>query len=65
MLINSEWSNVHDALHCFLTHKIVIQVSRMGVTSILVYNGVTREARRQGLVEFSQESSSYGTKKTK
>ncbi|CDP01564.1 unnamed protein product [Coffea canephora] len=40
-------------------------VSRMGVTSILVYNGVTLEALRQGLVEFSQESSSYGTKKTK
>ncbi|CAI9111448.1 OLC1v1011670C1 [Oldenlandia corymbosa var. corymbosa] len=40
-------------------------VSKMGVTSVLVYDGVTLEALRQGLSDFSQVSSSNGRKKTK
>lgn len=42
----------------------IVQVSKMGVTSILVGNGVNLGAFRQGLMEFSQNSgSSSGGKK--
>jgi hypothetical protein len=33
-----------------------LQVKNMGVTSILVENGVNQQAFRQGLMEFSQNS---------
>lgn len=38
--------------------NLYIQVSKMGVTSILVHRGVNLVALRQGLKEFAQKSSS-------
>lgn len=41
-----------------------LQVSTMGVTSILVDNGINLDALRQGFSEFSQKSGSLSTSRS-
>lgn len=53
------------AIHLAKLLKLEWQVSKMGVTSILVGNGVNLGALRQGLAEFSQNVSTSEKNKQK